>query len=296
MENRNRNVWIIVIVVVIALALVACCVLAVLAVGVGSYFGVGRHTGSISPTVGPIGESGRVGTEFSRNFEVGSAPVLVIDNFAGVINVRAGASGEIRVTGTKKGRTLGDMNQIQVDMQQSGDQVTITTRIPGGLRLSNISVAWEVQVPANTRLDLHSGAGDLQAAGLQSNIKLRTGAGTIQVSDVNGQIDANTGAGAINIHGANGPVQLHTGAGEIIYQGSLTGDSNVDTGTGAIVLTLPATANIHVDLSTGMGAVSTDYDVSGTVQHTEIRGVIGSGADGQLRAHTGIGSVDLNHR
>lgn len=296
MENRNRNVWIIVIIVVAVIAVLACCVLAALAVGIGSYLGGARGTGLTVPTVAPFGGTGRAGSELSRNFEVGSAPVLVIDNFAGVINVRAGASGEIRVVGTKKGRTLGDTNQIQVDMQQSGDQVTITARVPGGLRLGNVSVTWEVQVPANTRLDLRSGAGDLQVAGLQSNMKLHTGAGTIQVSDVNGQIDANTGAGAINIRGASGPVQLHTGAGEIIYQGSPTGDSSVDTGTGAIVLTLPAAANIRVDLSTGMGAVSTNYSVSGTVQRTEIKGVIGSGADGQLRARTGIGSVELNHQ
>ncbi len=284
-RNRNRNVWIIVAIVVV---LVCCCALAVaaaLAVGAGWF--------TVFPTV-VQGGLASVSEYTEQTFDVGAAPQLTLDNFAGAVTVRAGTSGQIRVSVTKKATSSANLNRIEVQITPQDGGLSIQSRSNG--LTSNRSVQFEISAPADAILDLHTGAGNIDVQGFSSDVTIDSGAGSVTITDVNGSLDAHSGAGSISVRGATGPARLDTGAGSIDYLGTPQGSCRFETGTGSIQLNLPADLNATVDLSTGVGSIDLGFDVAGQVSKREVQGTIGSGGPTSIYAHTGTGSIDLNRR
>jgi hypothetical protein len=316
MESRNRNVWI----AVVAVLVVLCCCVALVVVGALAWLR--------AYPVGSITQQGGVeGAVIDQTFEVGRAPSLKVDNFAGSIEVRAGEGGEIRVLATKRGLWGGDLEQIEVEMVQQGDDVVVRTRRPR--TLSSASVKLEITAPAGTRLeahtgagsvdlsglgggvtvdtgsgsvavrdvsggvDLHTGAGSVEARNVQGRLKLDSGSGSLTVRGIDGEIEAHTGTGGIDVQGAVGRVRLSTGSGSVDYQGSPQGDCRFETGSGGIGLKLPAGLNAEVDLHTGSGSIDLGFPVVGQVSRQDVKGVIGSGGEATIWAQTGSGSIDL---
>ena len=270
MENRNRNVWIIVAVVVVIL----CCLLAALAAGVAAWV-AGRITDtSFSPGLG----FDQVEEQSEMSFDVGAAPTLVIDNFAGEVRIRTGSEGTINAVATRRAGRSANLRNIIVEPSQEGDTVSIRTRRTSA-QFSNVAVNLEITVPAGTRIEVTSGAGD------------------VSIDDVTGEIVAHTGAGNVEVRGSQGQVRLDTGAGDIDYAGQPQGTSTFQTGAGNIEISLPSDFAGTVDLDTGIGSVDVgDFDVDGSVSTGSARGTIGAGGDATIEAHTGAGDVDLVRR
>jgi DUF4097 and DUF4098 domain-containing protein YvlB len=285
MESRNRTIWIVVAIIVVVLC---CCVLAVAVATVGlGWF-----------TVAPFGAGGLSGVTTERSeqtFQVGSAPQLTVDNFAGSITVRTGAAGQIQVIAVKRAPGGAGLNSIQVEMSQQDGGVLIRTSKP--TILSNQSVQLEISAPADAQLDLHSGAGSIDVRGFTNDIKVDSGAGSLTIQDVTGTLDAHTGAGSIDVQGATGLVSLDTGTGSIDYNGSPQGSCSFQTGTGSIQLILPADLSAAVDLNTNIGNIQLGgFAVQGQVSKREVKGTIGSGDQAQIYANSGTGSIDLSRR
>lgn len=266
MDSKNRNLWILLIVVLIIL----CCCAVAAGAAVTSWL-TARAT-----DIGPFDLGSLNSERIERRFDVGDAPRLDMTNFAGAIIVRAGESGEIRVSATKKASSWSRLERIMVEMAKQENRLVITTKkrvdFKGG------SVDFEIDVPAGTWLDL------------------RTGAGTVDVRDVAGRIDVYSGAGTIHVRGAQGTVRLGLGAGQIAYEGAPGGECRFETGAGEIVLRLPEEPDVEVDLGTGLGAVDVDFAVDGRVRPREVNGVIGDGSQGSIFARTGLGTVSIKHR
>lgn len=265
MESRNRNVWIIVIVVLV----VACCALAALVAGAGWF-----AARSIDLNPFTVGSMSRERSE--QSFQVGDAPTLNIDNFAGSITIQPGARNVVQVTAVKKASSRARLDQIEVQMSQTGSGVRVETRTRPPV--SNMSVDLEIRAPADTSLSIN------------------TGAGTVNVDGITAPIDIESGAGQVDVRGAQGPIQVQVGAGQILYEGSPSGDCRFGTGAGEIRLSVPAGWNMEVDLSTGIGAVGTDFPVDGLVRLREVKGIVGDGSQASITAHSGAGAVSLNRR
>jgi hypothetical protein len=191
-------------------------------------------------------------------FAVGETPSLAIDNFAGNVTVRSGESGLIQVVATKNARRESDLARIEVQMSEQDGGLLIKTNKPSSL--NSASVDLEITAPAGTVLD------------------------------------ANTGAGDIDVRVAAGTARLDTGAGSLRYQGMPQGECRFETGAGDITLALPTDLNVRVDLETGTGDIDVDFVVDGEVTRREVQGVIGSGAEGTIYAHTGAGNIDVVRR
>jgi hypothetical protein len=300
MESKERNVWIIVIVILVILC---CCAAAVAVAAVVWFTGVSFDWGGVTSY-----ERGRI----EQTFDLGDAPSLEIDNFAGSVTVRAGTDGTIRVVATKQARLRSSLERIEIDMDERGDGLEIRTRKPPGL--STASVKLEITAPAGTRLDVYTASGSMSVQGLSGDVKLEaasgsvdvrdlsgdvevdTASGSVEIVDVTGRIDAHASSGSIDARGAMGQVQLATGSGSIEYQGTPQGDCRFVTGSGRITLMLPAELNMEVELDTGSGDIDVDFDVDGQVTRREVKGVIGDGSQGSIYAHTGSGSIDLIRR
>ncbi len=263
MESKNRNVWIIVAVIVVVLC---CCALAVAAAV--AWF-----------TTQPLDWAWSTSLQSERSeeaFAVGDAPSLTIDNFAGNVIVRTGQSGVIRVAATRKARSRDDLDRIEVAVSERDGGLVVKTDKPSSLW--NVSVELEITAPAGTRVDVDTGAGNLTIDG------------------ITGGIGAHSGAGDMDVRDAAGTARLDTGAGNIRYQGAPQGECRFETGAGNIRLTLPADPNVRVDLQAGVGNIDVNFPVDGQVTRGEVQGVIGSGAEGTIYAHSGAGNIDVVRR
>lgn len=284
MEEQNRGVWIFLAVI---LALACCCAAAFAAGSVGYLMSRPVVSSGVEVSDAPHKYS-----EYSA--EVGRAPTLKIDNFAGSVTIHAGESDIIHVAVTKRASNSRQRERIEVQIDRGDNGLAIKTKAPSGVH--NASVELEITAPADTLVEARTGAGSIDIAGLTNDVELDSGAGTITLMDVTGEIDAHSGAGSINARGARGPVHLDTGAGSIEYEGTPQGDCRFESGAGSITLKLPAELHVEVDLSTGIGTIHTDYDVAGKVSKGEVWGTIGSGGEGSISAHTGTGSINLIRR
>jgi DUF4097 and DUF4098 domain-containing protein YvlB len=215
----------------------------------------------------------RYSETLEERFVVGDTLTLIVDNFAGDVIIRTGDGGVVDVQATKRAAREKDLDRIEVLMRDQDGELQVETDPPSGLK--NVSVDLEITVPSS------------------SDVDLRTGAGDIIVRDLDGDVRADSGAGDVDIRGTTSTVDAHVGAGSIDYRGQPQGYCRFDTGAGTIKLRLPTDVNIAVDLDTGVGDIDVDFDVDGRVSNRSVRGTIGTGAEGEIRASTGAGNIDL---
>ena len=274
METKsNKTLWIC---VAAALVVVGCCALA--AVAAVAVPAIARGTGLGGVRLRPFwtGLPGREATErIEQTFEVGSAPRLEIDSFAGATTIRAGSDGIIHVLAIKRAGGQSNLDAIVVELAQAGDQVQIRTSHSGLHSSGNQRVDLEITVPANTDLGL------------------RLQAGSVEVRDLLGAQHIQAMAGGITIRGAAGPVSATASVGGIDYEGRPAGTCRFEAEVGGIVLRLPADVSVTVDLSAELGGVKTTLPVDGTVTPRSVRGRIGAGGQASLTARAGIGGVEL---
>lgn len=268
MESKNQTTCI-VLAVIAVLACTCIATSALVALGMARIVPQVARNVSYAPYEALTGESAQLG----RTFEVGEAPELEVQNFAGDVVVQPGEDGTIGVEITKRVTNPADLDRIEVEVSQQGDAILIKARNPR--RLNNTATRIEVTVPVLTRLKLHTGAGGIDVRGIQNSI------------------DANTGAGTVDVRQASGRARLNTGAGSILYEGTPLGDCAFRTGAGSIELRVPGDLDMQINLHTGLGSVDVDHDVQGRVRAGSARGTVGSGDKGSIEAFTGAGSIEM---
>ena len=148
-------------------------------------------------------------------------------------------------------------------------------------------------MPAATHLEADLAAGAVVVEGLTGGLRAASAAGAIVLMDVSGGIDAKTAAGVVSARNASGPISLESAAGIIEYQGVPSGECHFEASAGSIAVDLPAEPNLAVDLQATIGAVDAACDVEGTSTRRKLKGVIGTGTEGTLRARATVGDIDL---
>lgn len=157
---------------------------------------------------------------------------------------------------------------------QQGAQIVVTSNrddveslltfsfeeVPGGVRVTarkkdrfrgfhNLSLHYEVRVPVETRLDIHTGGGGIEASGTKGDATLKTSGGGILVSGVAGNVDTDTSGGGVKLREVTGAARVRTSGGGIEAE-SLTGALDAHTSGGPIRLERVAN-DVRVDTSGG---------------------------------------------
>ncbi len=152
-----------------------------------------------------------------------------------------------------------------------------------------------IEAPADARLKVRIGVGEIVADGVRSDLDLDTHSGPVTVADVQGRLRADTGSGEVRATRVDGDVNIDTGSGDVGLTGCRGDGILVDTGSGGVTITDAVCRKLDVD--TGSGGV-------------EARGVAadaaridtGSGdvvleltrlGDGRFLVDTGSGDIDL---
>ncbi|HLY31145.1 MAG TPA: DUF4097 family beta strand repeat-containing protein, partial [Ktedonobacterales bacterium] len=162
-------------------------------------------------------------------YTVNGAPTLNAQNVAGNITFQTGADGQVIIQATKQAHdTSGssaqqDLQQIQVDIAQQGNSITVQTHFDtsgAGVLGVQRSVALTITVPAQATISANTGAGNIKVSGVSGVMQLNDGAGTLTLDQVtlgNGS-QLEDAAGTINFNGAlasGASASMHANAGDI---------------------------------------------------------------------------------
>jgi hypothetical protein len=244
---------------------------------------------------------------FEKTFSVSGPVDLEVLTHSGDVTVRAGSSGSVVVRGKiyvgnhwLSGNREADVHEIEQNppIRQEGNRIHIDY-----VNMRNISVDYEISVPADTtvrtksgsgdqtiegthgNVDTQTGSGDVKLANLTGEIRLQTGSGNIRAREISGpvkggtgsgdveieemssgDIDLHTGSGNINARGVQGGFHGETGSGDVTAEGTQSGEWEIHTGSGNVRVRLPANAAFDADISTSSGTIDVGSPIEMTVQ------------------------------
>jgi DUF4097 and DUF4098 domain-containing protein YvlB len=259
--------------------------------------------------------------EFDRTLQVNGTVNLQIETGSGSIEVHRGGSSQVHVVGHIYASEWFDsgaeerVKKIESNppIQQSGNDIRIGHIDDPELK-HNISISYEVTVPAGTQLRASSGSGSQSISDINGPIEANTGSGSLKVSSIGSGVRARTGSGSIEIDGAKGSVYAHTGSGSI-HAMNIAGGFDGETGSGHLTLEQSAPGSVRaqtgsgglelrnvkgsLEAQAGSGNIRVDGEATGGwVVHTGSGSVdlrLPQNASFDLNAHTGSGSIDLSH-
>lgn len=279
--------------------------------------------------------------EFDRRIDVDEPVTLEVSTGSGSIDIRRGAPGEVRVHGrisVARGfrRSEAEAEELVSRLESEppivvdGSRIEIGRIVDDELR-RNVSISYDIVVPAETTATSRTGSGNQTLSGLSGAVSattgsgdiianavgggadLRTGSGSIDASEIDGAFNARTGSGSIRLAssragdvdvssgsgnielgGFQGALTARTGSGSITAAGTPSGPWSVQTGSGSIDVRIPAGTGFEVDAHTGSGRIQVEQQVttSGTLERNSLRGRVGSGGP-LLKLRTGSGGIRI---
>jgi Putative adhesin len=245
--------------------------------------------------------------QFERTLQVNGPVNLEVLTRSGDVTVRAGSGGSVFIRGKihvgdswLMGGRQADVQQIEQNppIRQEGNTIHVDY-----VNVRNVSVDYEISVPAETTVRTHSGSGDQIIEGTRGNVEAQTGSGDVKLANLTGElqlqtgsgnirarhvsgavkggtgsgdveieeaaagdIDLHTGSGNITARGVQGGFRGETGSGDVTAEGTQTGSWEIHTGSGNVHVRLPGNAAFDADISTSSGSVDVDQPLEMTVQ------------------------------
>ena len=147
--------------------------------------------------------------------------------------------------------------RFQLTFEENPGAVTVTARRRGGwvrrwFSWRGDSVRFEVEVPYETALNLHTSGGRIDVSEIRGDVEARTSGGAIELEEIGGWADARTSGGSISFKGIDGELSAKTSGGPIRGE-DVGGDLNANTSGGSIDVRGVAGA---VNASTSGGSVT----------------------------------------
>jgi hypothetical protein len=215
---------------------------------------------------------------FDRTLTVTGPVDLTVQTGSGTITVRRGDSskveihGKIRASSWKLGGDIeARIHEIEANppIEQTGNTIRVG-HFNDRDRDHNISISYELIVPAESKLRAESGSGDQTVDGISGPVDASSGSGNLHLANITGEARMRAGSGEIDLNLIGGSVHASAGSGSIHAIG-IAGGLNASSGSGNI--NLEQTAAGDVEISTGSGNI-------------ELKG-----AKGAVKATTGSGSI-----
>jgi hypothetical protein len=276
--------------------------------------------------------------EFERTASISEPVALDVTTGSGSITIKRGAAGEVVVHGSFRVGTGGQRSAAEAEalarrleteppIEVSGNNVRVGHLDEEDRR--NVSITYEIEVPAATSVISRTGSGDQSVAELEGAVDARTGSGEITLTDIEGAVEVSTGSGdivanqiagafdgstgsgsinlvqtasgdvavatgsgSVSLSGVQSAARARTGSGRVTIDGVPGGPWDVETGSGSVNLRVPADAAFSLDLRTSSGAVETSHAVTmvGSIPRGTLRGDVRGGGS-LVHVRTGSGSI-----
>lgn len=238
--------------------------------------------------------------EWSKTYNISGRPDLRVETSDANIRVTTWDQNTIEAKVITNHYKIGE-GGIRVEERQTGDSVEIDVHYPH----HDFVIGWSshrvdiiLQMPREGRVNLRTGDGKIEVAGLKGDMDLHTGDGSINLDEVDGKLHATTGDGHIQANGRFDELGLKTGDGHVDVRAkngsSLAAGWRLETGDGSVSLEVPGDLAADVDLHTSDGHIDLDMPVQaeGRIRQNEIRGKLNGGGS-LLTIRTGDGSIHL---
>ena len=215
-------------------------------------------------------------TRKEYRFTVGPQASVTINNQYGPISVKPGAGNVVVV------KVLLRSDKVEVDRNQNGNRVVILSHLFAGATPETGRVDYEILVPSDANVTLHSTTGPMDAEKLQGDVSVEGATATVDVRDISnahvhvktlngpvtltriqdGHVEITSVSGDVIMSEVSGPVvQVNSSSGKIRYEGDFGGggDYSFTSHTGDIDATAPTYASIDVTARSVKGQVDNDF-------------------------------------
>jgi DUF4097 and DUF4098 domain-containing protein YvlB len=209
------------------------------------------------------------------HYTVGPKAGVSVMNPYGSISVRPSTNNMVVVNAVLHS------DKVEVDNSQTGNRVDIQSHLLAGADAESGRVDYEVLVPSDASVTLHSSTGSLHAEKLHGDVSLEGPGATVDVRDVsdahvhvktmngsvtlnniqNGHVEVDSLSGEVTLTGVNGPlVQVVSTSGRINYTGDFgnSGEYRLTSHSGDIEATIPEWTSADVVAHSVRGEVHDD--------------------------------------
>ncbi|PYX33001.1 MAG: hypothetical protein DMG77_01830 [Acidobacteria bacterium] len=208
-------------------------------------------------------------------FNVGPKAGISVTNPYGSISVKPSTSNTVVI------RAVLNSGKVEVDNTQIGNRVMIQSHLLAGADATSGRVDYDILVPADASVTLHSSTGPMVAEKLHGDVTMEGAAATVNVRDLSdahvhvktlngpvtlnnvqdGHVEIDSLSGEVILIGVNGPlVQVVSTSGHISYTGDFgnSGDYRLTSHSGDIDATIPESTSADVVARSVKGEVHDD--------------------------------------
>ncbi len=220
---------------------------------------------------GSVFLAGQSVKEFSDSLPMEPGETLSLKTYKGSIHLTSWESNQVEVVATIEAPEHVDSEYAQrtveatrIEMRRTGSGVSIKSDykdVPSerswfGSSKTLPYVHYQIRLPRSLKLRLDDYKSDIEAYGLEGDLKIETYKGNVEGRDLAGDLHLETYKGAARLSGVRGGVDVETYKGNVdIEVDALDADSRLNTYKGDITLHLPKSqaATIRADLGKRSG-------------------------------------------
>lgn len=263
-------------------------------------------------------------------FEVTGMPRLRVRNVSGETRIEAAAAGVVfvrarkRVHGTSDDRAKRLLENVEVRMEQSGDEILVEPHLyqqeRGWLDLfrgGSVAVDFDIAVPRESQIDATAVSGGISIAGTRGPLEVRSASGDVNMSDVqgptklrtvSGDARADRFAGQLEANSVSGEIQLRRSRVRIADIVTVSGDVDVEaavpdpaiegrlkTVSGDVELALAA-GDFELEFKTVSGEMDVEREVGARIEKADRRDRLIAIGEGGARLRVKSVSGDLTVR
>ena len=218
------------------------------------------------------------------HYNVGPKAGVSVNNPYGSISVKPASSNTVTINAVMSS------DRVEVDNSLVGNRVDVQSHLLPGADVQSGRVDYEILVPSDASVTLHSSAGTLHAERLHGDVTLEGAGATVDVRDItnahvhvktlngavtlsnvqDGHVEVDSLSGNVTLNSVTGPlVQVISTSGQINYVGDFgdRGDYRLTSHSGNIEATVPDTTSADVNARSVRGEVHDDIPLQ-PKQHT----------------------------
>ena len=221
--------------------------------------------------------AGTAAAETHKEFRFNLAPKagVSVNNAYGSVSIRPSTGNAVVVNAVLSS------DKVEVDQNVVGNRVEIQSHLLPGADAQSGRVDYEILVPADTSLALHSSYGALRVEKLHGDITLEGAGATVELRDISnahvhvktlngpvtltnvqdGHVEVDSLSGNVTLNGVNGPlVQVISTSGGISYVGDFgdRGEYRLTSHSGDILAIVPDSTSADVSARSVRGEVHDD--------------------------------------
>ena len=196
------------------------------------------------------------------------ATLLRIDARAGGLRVIGRPElTEVRVRGTARASSRGLLEDIKVETERNGNEVSVRAVIPEtanrGWQNDHAMLDLVIETPATLQVDIDDTSGDMTVESVAGRIRIDDNSGNIRVRDAGNDVIVRDNSGGIDIQGVKGSVDIEEDS---------SGEIEVYDVTGSVHVGRDSSGSI--DVSRVGGDFVVERDGSGSIDYDGVKGKV----------------------